>query len=59
MSRLTSPTHVKRFLLDTARKQRTHTFKRVSQETLDKIESAARLAALHIIQTAPSKGVTL
>jgi hypothetical protein len=59
MSALTSPSKVRRYLLDTAGKQRAHKFTRVSQETLEKIESATRQACLAHIQSAPSKGQTL
>lgn len=59
MSRLTSPTHVKKFLLDYAKSKRAHKFTRVSQRTLDGIELAARLAAQRVVETTPSKGQTL
>jgi hypothetical protein len=53
---LISPTRVKQYLLDTAAKTRHHKFTQVSQETLDKVEAAARSAARTIVASAPSKG---
>lgn len=50
---------VKRFVLDFASENRAHKFTRVSQETLDKVEAAARAAARAIVTSAPSKGKTL
>lgn len=59
MSKLTSPKNVKQFLLDYAAKNRHHKFTRVSQETLDRVEAAARSACKTIVTSAPSKGATL
>lgn len=58
-SRLISPSHVKRYILDYAKAKRAHPFSRVSQEALDRVEAAARAAARQIVDTAPSKGKTL
>ena len=59
MSALTSPTKIRRFLLDHAKKTRHHKFTRVSQDTLDKIEGLTRKACTEHVKTAPSKGQTL
>ncbi|MEQ1862812.1 MAG: hypothetical protein ABMA13_23060 [Chthoniobacteraceae bacterium] len=59
MSRLISPTHVRRYLLDAAARTRHHKFKRVSQDTLDLIEGAVREHCVRIVTQAPSKGATL
>lgn len=56
---ITSPTKVKRFILDYALAHRSHKFTRVSQEALDRVEAAARAAARQIVTSAPSKGKTL
>lgn len=53
---LTSKTHVVKFVMDLAAKTRHHKFTQVSQETLDKVEAAARSAARTIVASAPSKG---
>lgn len=58
-SQLISPSKVKRFILDYAKANRAHTFTRVSQETIDRVEAAARSAAKQIVTSAPSKGKTL
>lgn len=59
MSKLTSPTHVKQFLLDHAKKTRAQPFARVSADALNAIESAARIACINYVKSAPSKGITL
>jgi len=59
MNNLTKQSQVKKFILDFAANNRAHKFSRVSQETLDRIEAAARSAAKAIVTTAPSKGKTL
>lgn len=59
MSRLTSPTHVRQFLLDNAKTLRHHKFTRVSQETLDKIEAVVRAHCVAVVKSAPSKGTTI
>lgn len=59
MSRLISPTHVRRYLLDLAPKLRAHKWKRVSKDTLAIIEGGVRAHCKRIIESAPSKGVTL
>lgn len=59
MNTLTKPSKVKQFILDYAAQNRAHKFSRVSQETLDKVECAARAAAKAIVTSAPSKGKTL
>ena len=59
MNNLTKQSQVKKFILDFAANNRAHKFSRVSQETLDRIEAAARSAARAIVTTAPSKGKTL
>jgi hypothetical protein len=56
---LVSPSKVKRFMLDYAAKNRSHKFTRVSKDTIYRVEAAARSAARHIVDTAPSKGKTL
>lgn len=58
-SRLISPTHVRRYLLDTAQKGRHHQFRRVSAETIDLVEAKVRQFCAQLVQAAPSKGVTL
>jgi len=50
---------VKRFILDFASENRAHKFSRVSQESIDRVEAAARAAAKAIVTSAPSKGKTL
>jgi hypothetical protein len=57
--RITSPTNVKKYLLEYASSKRAHKFTRVSQQTLDAIEVAAKIACQRVVDTAPSKGVTL
>jgi hypothetical protein len=42
--------------MDMAATTRHHKFTQVSQETLDKVEAAARSAARTIVASAPSKG---
>ena len=59
MSQLTSPTRVRKFLLETANKTRHRKFTRVSKETLDRIETATRTLCASIAHGAPSKGTTL
>jgi len=59
MSSLINKSKVKRYILDYASKNRTHTFTRVSQEAIDRVEAAARAAAKAIVTSAPSKGKTL
>lgn len=59
MNSLINKSKVKRFILDFASENRAHKFTRVSQETLDKVEAAARSAARAIVTSAPSKGKTL
>jgi hypothetical protein len=56
---ITSPTKVKRYILNYAKDNRSHKFTRVSQEALDRVEAAARSAAKQIVTSAPSKGKTL
>jgi hypothetical protein len=56
---LTSPSKVKRYILQFAEGNRAHKFTRVSQEALDRVEAAARSAAKQIVTSAPSKGKTL
>lgn len=58
-SQLISPSKVKRFILDYAKANRSHTFTRVSQDAIDLVEAAARSAAKAIVTSAPSKGKTL
>lgn len=58
-SLLISPSKVRRYLLDTAKKTRAHKFTRVSQETLDAAEAAVRSFCARHVAAAPSKGVTL
>lgn len=59
MSNLTSPKKVRQFILDIAKANRHHLFTQVRQESLDKVEAAARSAARHLAMTAPSKGKTI
>lgn len=56
---ITSPKNVRRYLLDCAKASRHHTFTQVRQETLDKVEAAARSAAKAHVMSVPSKGKTL
>ena len=56
---LISPSKVKRYILDFAEANRSHKFSRVSQETMDRVEAAARSACKAIVTQAPSKGKTL
>ncbi|HEY3898967.1 MAG TPA: hypothetical protein VGM54_10160 [Chthoniobacter sp.] len=59
MPRLLSPTHVRKFLLESAKRERAHKFTRVSKETLEHLESSMRAKCLDLVKRAPSKGVTL
>jgi hypothetical protein len=59
MSRITSTAKVRQYILDYAAKNRHHKFTRVSQETLDRVEAAARSVCKTIVTSAPSKGATL
>jgi hypothetical protein len=56
---LTSPSKVKKYMIEFAAANRAHKFTRVSQEAVDKVEAAARSAARAIVTSAPSKGKTL
>ena len=57
--RMISPSCVRRFMLDHARKTRAHKFTRVSADTLAQIEGRVREYCACIVERAPSKGVTL
>ena len=59
MNNLTKPSQVKKFILEFAANNRAHKFSRVSQETIDRVEAAARSACKAIVTQAPSKGKTL
>jgi hypothetical protein len=59
MNNLTNKTKVKKYILEYAANNRAHKFTRVSQETLDRVEAAARAACKAIATSAPSKGKTL
>lgn len=54
-----SPSKVKKYILEYAANNRAHKFSRVSQETIDRVEAAARSACKAIVTQAPSKGKTL
>lgn len=56
---LTKPAQVRKFILEIAKANRHHIFTQVRQESLDKVEAAARSAARAIVMSAPSKGKTL
>jgi len=56
---LTTKKHVRQFILDYAAKNRHHKYTQVSQDTLDRVEAAARSAAKQVVISAPSKGKTL
>ena len=56
---VTNKSKVKKYMLEFAKANRAHEFTRVSQETCDKVEAAARSAARSIATSAPSKGKTL
>jgi len=56
---ITSPSKVKKYILEFSKEKRAHEFTRVSQLTLDKVEAAARSAARAAVTSAPSKGKTL
>lgn len=56
---VTSPSKVKRFMIEYATANRAHKFTRVSQETLDKIEEGTRNLIRSHVNSAPSKGKTL
>ena len=56
---LISTSKVKRYILEFAATNRAHKFSRVSQESIDRVEAAARAAAKAIVTSAPSKGKTL
>jgi len=58
-NQLISPSKVRRYILDFAKENRAHKFTRVSQETLDRVEAAARSACRSIVISSPSKGQTL
>jgi hypothetical protein len=59
MNNLINKSKVKRYLLEYAEKNRAHKFTRVGQETIDRVEAAARSACKAIVTQAPSKGKTL
>jgi hypothetical protein len=58
-NQLISPSKVRRYILDYAKKSRSHKFTRVSQEALDRVEAATRAACHAVVSTCPSKGKTL
>jgi predicted neutral ceramidase superfamily lipid hydrolase len=59
MNNLINKSQVKKYLLSFAEANRAHKFNRVSQETMDRVEAAARSACKAIVTQAPSKGKTL
>jgi hypothetical protein len=59
MNTLINKSKVKRYILEFAEANRAHKFSRVSQETIDRVEAAARSACKAIVTQAPSKGKTL
>ena len=59
MSQLTSPTRVKKFLLQYAKDKKAHKFTRVSQATMDQIEASCRAHCIRLVESAPSRGQTL
>jgi hypothetical protein len=56
---LINKSKVKKYILEFAEANRAHKFSRVSQETIDRVEAAARSACKAIVTQAPSKGKTL
>ena len=58
-SRVINREYVKRWTLDYAKTNRCHEFKRVSNEFLNAIEVATKLAIRDRVMRHPSKGVTL
>ena len=56
---LINKSKVKKYILDYAANNRAHKFTRVSQETIDRVEAAARATAKAIVLSSPSKGKTL
>ena len=56
---LINKSKVKKYILEFAATNRAHKFSRVSQESIDRVEAAARAAARAIVTSAPSKGKTL
>jgi hypothetical protein len=56
---LINKSKVKKYILEFAATNRAHKFSRVSQESIDRVEAAARAAAKSIVTSAPSKGKTL
>jgi len=59
MSRLISPTKVRKYLLEVASKKRSHKFTRVSKHTIEELENGLRAKCLMLVERAPSKGKTL
>ena len=59
MTTLINKSKVKKYILEFAEANRAHKFTRVSQEAIDRVEAAARVAAKAIVTSAPSKGKTL
>jgi hypothetical protein len=59
MNNLINKSKAKKYILEYAANNRAHKYTRVSQETLDRVEAAARSACKAIVTTAPSKGKTL
>lgn len=57
--RLTSPTNIKKFLLEYAKDHRAHKFTRVSKARLDEAEANMRLWCERVVTAAPSCGQTL
>ena len=59
MNNLINKSQVKRYILEYAAANRAHKFSRVSQETMDTVQHAAKMACMKIVTQAPSKGKTL
>jgi hypothetical protein len=59
MNALINKSKVKKYILEYATNNRAHKYTRVSQETLDRVEAAARATAKAIVMSSPSKGKTL
>ena len=58
-ARLISPSKVKAYVLEQAKKTRYHSFERVSGSVYDKVEAACRHECDKIVAAQPSKGKTI
>ena len=58
-NRLLNKTHLRSFLLDYARRTRSHPFTQVADAVYDDLEAVLRKAARELVSRQPSKGRTI